>query len=253
MNFSFSYSKFFCLWALIISCQVNAVFLPRVDGLKQYNHRQDVLLLASPGRSGSTLLTNTLKTQASNYTVLKTHMLPPPRRFKGKSIFIFSNPDKSAESALYRTLHSALFGRRHFFHLETADADWFKQIGEDSTKQTLKYNLLAYDALGVHEQLVEWIENKTKCELQDARILAIKYEDLWNPSVIQAIKNFLKIDNFNLPTYEPRGKTYLNKLKPKERKFRKAYNLGTVEQPHYKAYDKARAIWEKAPAFQYLK
>ena len=35
------------------------------------------------------------------HEVFKTHLLPPDKRFLGKIVFIFSNPDQAAESALY--------------------------------------------------------------------------------------------------------------------------------------------------------
>jgi len=213
---------------------------------------EDVILIASPGRSGSTMLTDVAKKCRTHQKILKTHLLPPSSQFVGKILFIFSNPDQAAESALHRVLNSPSNGKTHFLNVESSDYRWFKKIGENANNQTETNNLLGYDALGCVKQLEEWLHNKTQpCDLQSAQILAIKFEHLWEPETAQAIKEFLQISSFKLPPRLERGYD-AKALSSKELAFRKVYNLGTDEQPYYRAYDKARELWEQAPPFQFL-
>ena len=228
-------------------------FIAKREQLKPYYGIKNVVMIASPGRSGSTLLTNVTKKYASKYKVLKTHLLPPDTRYKGKILFIFSNPDRAAESALHLILNSKSHGATHFSHVETADQLWFQEIGRNGNNQTETHNLLAYDALGCVKQLEEWLHERSQpCDPQEAQILAIKYEHLWDFETIEAIKKFLKLKSFTLPPKRERGHEEAA-LFPEEMTFRKIYNLGTEEEPLYRAYDKARELCEQAPAFQYLK
>lgn len=218
-----------------------------------YAPKKPIVMIASPGRSGSTLLTDVVKQYATHYTVLKTHLLPPNRKFKGKILFIFSNPDKAAESVLHRLLLSKTGGNTHFVHVESADQKWFDQIGRDARHQTEEHNLLAYDALGCNIQLEEWLHNRVQpCRESEAQILAIKYEHLWDHETVQAIKEFLDLQTFQLPPKEERGCTD-NDLRHQEVLFKKIYNLGTERDPRYQAYDDARELWKQAAALQYLK
>jgi hypothetical protein len=229
-----------------------SVFIAKRDGFKNYYGRQDIVMIASAGRSGSTMLTEQIEKYLSSHSVLKTHLLPPDRRFKGKIIFIFSNPDQAAESALYRILHGNRFGYEHFAHVETADREWLKRIG-GPFNQTEQDNLLSYDALGTYVHIKEWLYQRTEpTSLEHAQILAIKYENLWDEKTVRAIRKFLHIPNFELPPKEERGHKE-DELLPQEIAFRQIYNLGTPDNPRYAAYDDARVLWEQAPPFQFLK
>lgn len=229
----------------------HATFIPSKASLTKYNFKTNLVMVASTGRSGSTMLTEHLKHYVPPYNVLKTHLLPPDRNFKGKIIFIFSNPDQAAESALYMTLHKKNFGKRHFTFVETADRLWLKKIG-GPYKQTEQDNLLSYDALGTYQHLKIWLYTQTKpTDPKHAQILAVKYENLWDDNTIQAIRNFLHLPNFQLPPKLPRG--HKTNLYSHEKSFRKIYNLGTVDNPRYAAYEDAKILWEQAPPFQYLR
>lgn len=248
------YSQFICLLLLIIApLYGDDGFIKKRQQLKPYYGHHSVVMIASPGRSGSTLLTDAAKKYATKYKVLKTHLLPPDTRYKGKILFIFSNPDKAAQSVLHLILNSRSHGATHFSHVETADQMWFSEIGRNGNNQTETHNLLAYDALGCVKQLEEWLHGKSQpCGHQEAQILAIKYEHLWESETTQAIKDFLKLKSFKLPPQISRGRNE-GDLFRKEMTFRKIYNLGTDEEPMYHAYDKARELWEQAPPFQFLK
>jgi hypothetical protein len=238
---------------ILISCPFNgyAIFIAKRESLKNYEKRPDVVFIASTGRSGSTMLTRQFKKYISASRVLKTHLLPPSANFLGKIIFIFSNPDQAAESALYMTLHREGFGKRHFTFVETADRGWLRRIG-DARNQTEQDNLLAYDALGIYEHLKIWLHTRTRpVTPQNAQILAIKYEHLWDKSTIKAIRTFLDIDDFKLPPKRPRGHKEEDLL-TQEITFKKMYNLGTSTNPSYAAYADAKILWEEAPPFQFL-
>ncbi len=229
-----------------------SVFIANREQLKKYCGREDVVLLASTGRSGSTMMTSQLKRYIPTNNVLKTHLLPPENQcFKGKIIFIFSNPDKATESALYMMLHKRLFAERHFNHVEKADRDWFNHLG-GAHQQTIDNNLLNYDALRITEHLNSWLHADVKlASIQNANILAIKFERLWDKETVQAIREFLNIPSFSLPPRKKRG--HYDHLFPNEAAFRKEHNLGTATKPLYEAYNEARELWEKAPSFQFLK
>lgn len=237
------------MW-IVVPSHSNAIFIAKRESFKKCCGKSDLIIIASTGRSGSTMLTKQLQQYVNPNKVLKTHLLPPDRKcFKGKILFIFSNPDQSAESALYMTLHKHHFGERHFNHVETADRYWLKKIG-GPYKQNEQHNLLSYDALGVYEHLKAWLFTETKPTTPEkAQILAIKYEHLWEENTLEAIRQFLDIPNFSLPDQLPRGHKDLFR---KEKKFREIYNLGTEDNPRYAAYDDARCLWEHAPSFQYL-
>lgn len=247
-------SKFTILLFLLLSfnvCANQVFFVDSNKRLADFYGRADVILVASPGRSGSTLLTSLARQYATNYDILKTHILPPNRQFIGKIIFIFSNPDKAAESVLHIMINDPVWGKLHFSHVNSSDQEWLKKIG-DTTKQTMKDNLLSYDALGCYKQLYEWLCKTEKCDARDAQILAIKYENLWDPMTVEAIKDFLNIGQFNLPPKKERGYAH-KKFNNKEVEFKKCYNLGTPSDPKYAAYNRARKIWLQMPAIQYLK
>lgn len=228
-------------------------FIAKRVQLKPYYGHKNVVMIASPGRSGSTLLTDITRKYATKYEVLKTHLLPPDTRYKGKILFIFSNPDKAAESALHMVLRSRSHGVTHFSHVETADHSWFSKIGRNANNQTETHNLLAYDALGCAKQLEGWLhKNCQPCDQREAQVLAIKFENLWDPETIQAIKRFLRLKSFQLPPKRERGCDE-EELLPEEMTFRSIYNVGTPDKPIYRAYDRARELWEHAPPFQYLK
>lgn len=241
-----------CMLALImLPSNSYATFIANRETLKKFYSKPNLVMVASTGRSGSTMLTEQLKHFVPPANVLKTHILPPDRNFKGKIIFIFSNPDQAAESALYMTLHTSSFGKRHFTYVETADRLWLKKIGGPH-KQTEKDNLLSYDALGIYEHLKVWLYTRTKpTDLKHAQILALKYENLWDDDTIQAIRKFLHIPNFTLPPKLPRG--HKSNLFTRERTFRKIYNLGTEDDPRYAAYADAKILWEQAPPVQFLR
>ncbi len=219
------------------------------EDLIPYYNDPNVVLIASTGRSGSTLLSNLIH-QTTTYTALKTHGLPPKANFQGKIIFIFSNPDKSAESAFHYFMANSMFGKLHLEHLESSDPNWLKEIG-DTTSQTLEHNLLAYDALGISKQLLEWLFASTiPSSAENAQIIALKYENLWDLETQEALKNFLCLSSLSLPKQRDRG-TY--GLQQKEKEIRNKYNVGTDKEPKYTAYNKARVFWKKAPPFQFLK
>jgi hypothetical protein len=226
-------------------------FIVREKDLFPYLDRKDALLVASPGRSGSTLLTKTSEKNAIGYVVLKSHILPP-NDFQGKILFIFSNPDLAAESVLHFCLRDKRWGV-HFHHLVTSDEEWFDKLNRDVTQQTPEYNLLGYDALGITVQLEKWLLDLTEPALeQHAEILAIKYENLWDLDVQRAIEKFLDVAEWPMPPKYQRG--YKDtQLLPGEILCRQMYNKGTEKDPKYDAYDRAREIWENAPAFQFLR
>lgn len=237
---------------MIFPFDSHAIFIAKREHFEHFYDNPDVIMIASTGRSGSTMLTERIQKYLPTQKILKTHLLPPNAVFQGKIIFIFSNPDQAAESALYMSLHYKKFAYNHFNYVETADRNWVKKIG-GATKQTEKDNLLSYDGLGVYEHLKAWLYTQTQpSDAQNAQILAIKFENLWDHATVQAIRNFLNISNFQLPTQRERGHEK-DELFEKEIAFRKIYNLGSKDDPRYAAYHDARILWEQAPPFQYLK
>lgn len=225
-------------------------FIETEQQLTPYYNKKNVVMIASTGRSGSNFLTLAIREQAKYYDVLKSHLLPPTKKYAGKIIFISSNPDKAAESALHITMTDPAFGARHFYNMKSADKNWLTSIGS-TDKQTINHNLLAYDALGCYQQLVAWLHSTIPAKKKKAQILAIKYENLWDSATIAAIKEFLRLDHFELPPKRERGSAK-EELNPQEIIFRETYNKGTEKKPIYPAYDDAREIWKTAPAVQYL-
>lgn len=250
----FGYIRFIIFLILPLNAFANwSVAIDRTE-LENFSSDKLVVFIASTGRSGSTLLTETIAKYAKECRVVKTHLLPPKNKnMKAKMIFIFSNPDLSAESALHYTIASKVVGVAHFEQMETSDRFWLDHVIGDSTQQTVQNNLLSYDALGCFEHLSEYLYNRSiPCSVNFSNLLAIKYENLWDPLTIQAIKNFLNFSDFELPSHIKRGYS-LKQLSSQEILFRNTYNKGTYEDPRYGAYDKAREIWQKAQGFQYLK
>ncbi len=209
------------------------------------------VIVASPGRSGSTVLFNSLKKKCPRgYKVLKTHCLVPKKSYSGKIIYVYSDPDKAAESVLHKCINDEPWGESHFTHVESSDISWLQDIGA-TTRQTIENNLLAYDALGCTKQLFYWLHGKTKpCEFNQAQILAIKYENLWDETTQEAIRTFLGLDGFKLPEKKNRGQW--ESLTEFEISAKTYHNKGTIDEPRYPAYASARALWENAPPLQYL-
>jgi hypothetical protein len=252
MNFIYSlFTMLLLLLNVFHASSPDFKFLANRKQLEHYTNHSDVVVIASPGRSGSTLLTDVIYQSGDIKTILKTHLLPPDKKFKGKIIFIFSNPDLAAESALHMTISDPMSGFLHFHHLETSDKTWLQKIGK-TTEQTLQENLLSYDALGTYDQLNQWLYVRSKPSLEKkAQILAVKYENLWDEKTQRAIKSFLNLKTFALPPRKMRG-CDKNSMDQKELLFREKYNLGSDENPKYNAYARARILWETAPPFQFL-
>lgn len=236
----------------IIDCKAEWSFLNTREELEYYSRDPAVIIVASPGRSGSTMLFYQLcyyNPAEKGYGLLKTHLLPPDAGFLGKCVFIFSNPDKASESALYITLKEQGFFSEHFQHVETSDKSWFADYRES---QTLEQNLLSYDALGVGKHLKAWFHDYTDpSSPETAQIIAVKYENLWDAEVLEALKEFLGYPYLGLPEQIVRGGGHDDL--PIFHDFKQAYNLGTEDHPCYAAYDEARALWEQAPPIQYLR
>ncbi len=226
------------------------IFVPRRVDYPAYYAITNALMIASTGRSGSTLLTRELEAQAKNYVVLKTHLFPPDPAFQGKILFVFSDPDQATESALRRSLRQPNFCYDHFNVLEGADRAWVKKMG-NTLNQTAERNLLAYDGLGLEKQLVRWL-GLPKSGRDNAQVMAIKYENLWDVETVEAVKGFLGLQSFVLPPRKKRG-ARAEELNEREREFRVLYNQGSFEQPRYAAYKAARMLWEKASPFAFLR
>ncbi len=210
----------------------------------------DTLVIASPGRSGSHMLTDTMLDYAvPKYRIGKTHLLPPTIPFQAKIIFIFSNPDKVAESILNKMINHYDWFSLHVKNVETTDLAWVEKVGKGIL---LEDNLLTYDALGSERQLKEWLFIQTiPCPLEKAQILAVKYENIWEPETIAAIKEFLQVSELQLPTYQPRSESYMSDRRINALKT--LYNEGSNDEPKYRAYEEARVYWKFAPSFMYLK
>lgn len=241
------------LSVLFMPCYSEALaWVNRNEDLMRSHNQENSILICSPGRSGSSMLTGVLCLCAPGRKILKSHMLPPSKEFKGKVIFIFSNPDLAAESALHRTINEVGFGHSHFFHVETSDMNWYRKIGK-TTAQNQKHNLLNYDALGCTKQLQSWLyEDTKKSSSRSAQVLSIRFEDIWDPKTIAAIESFLQIKKLELPPKRERGYSG-DELNPQEKMIRKKFNKGTEEDPRYDAYKKARILWKKAKSFEYFR
>ncbi|MEC7838636.1 MAG: hypothetical protein VX777_01200 [Chlamydiota bacterium] len=227
-------------------------FVKTQTELETYFNQTNSVMIASIGRSGSTLLSNALEQSLINCRVLKSHLLPPKNSFKGKIIFIYSNPDISAESAFHVSLNSSQWGYRHFSNVESSDIQWLSAIKKTS-QQDLYNNLLCYDALGYNKQLTYWLYEKVEpCAIENAQILAVKFENLWDEETIAAVESFLFVDELSLPPKKERGYK-VEDLSEKEASIRNYYNQGTANNSKYEAYDEARELWKIAPPYQFLK
>jgi|GEM_PF-5464270 len=243
--------KSFCLFVALSAGAYSSEFIGNHNKWDDFYYKNNVVTIASTGRSGSTLLTKTIEKYASEYQVLKTHLLPPQKGYFGKIIFIFSDPNKSAESVFHNFLEDGNWGKLHFKLVETADKVWVEKISS-TENQSRTDNLLAYDALGIYEHLNEWLYNRTRpSSIKSAQVMAIKYENLWDDETIEAIKAFLSLDHFELPKKRERGYS-TSKFSKKEKNIRKLYNLGTISSPRYAAYDQATELWEASPPFQFF-
>jgi hypothetical protein len=221
------------------------------DELKFYEQRDDTIMVCSPGRSGSTLVSDTLDRSYPTKIILKSHLLPPNHVWKGKIIYIFSNPDKAAESILHVSLQENSFWNLHFDHMETSDLNWLHHLGH-TWQQTVENNLLCYDALGTEKHLRQWLRRGVQPNsMRRSCIIAVKYEQLWEEEVINTIKTFCGLDEFPLPQKVERGYR-VEEQSEKERLIKSTYNLGTEQNPRYAAYDRARNIWKNAPKFQFF-
>ena len=232
-------------------------FMPHPDDYKKFNLNKDTITVCSPGRSGSTLLADIMDISKPYKLILKSHLLPPKLPWHGKIVYIYSNPDKAAESIFHVSLdHSFICDGRstwclHFDHVETADKAWLAKIG-DTVNQTVAVNLLSYDALGTERHLKRWLRKDVSPSTEKkGTILAIKYEHLWESGTIEAIKRFCGFDYFPLPEKKERGYA-LEVRSDLEKDVRRRYNLGTEAKPRYEAYDKARNIWKTAEKIQYF-
>ena len=191
------------------------------------------------------MLSQSLKQIVERYSrsgqhVLKTHLLPPDPGFLGKAIFIYSNPDKSVESVFYAVNKDPVWGKTHFKHLEGADKEWSTSLEE--------INLFSRDVLGLTNQLERWLLTGTVASNpQDANILVVKYEQLWEKATIKAMEQFLSLP-IKLPKKRERGKY---ERPEKQKKIQTAWNKGSEKNPRYEAYDQARDIWANSPAFQF--
>ncbi len=221
-------------------------FIDSHEKLKFFQDREDVIMVCSTGRSGSTMLSDALDKALPKKTILKSHLLPPREGWKGKILFIFSNPDKADESIFHVSLEDG-YWYYHFNRMETTDPKWLQKLGS-TVNQNLEDNLLNYDALGIEEHLRQWLKLE-KCPIEESCILAVKYEHLWDREVIAIIKNFCQLESFPLPEMKERGYP-LHSVSEKERLIRKTYNLGTEQEPRYAVCDGARAIWESSPKVQ---
>jgi hypothetical protein len=243
--------KWICLFVCGLLAMRYTDFIEFSEGFPLYSQDSQCLVVASPGRSGRTLLVKSLAKWAPERVVLKTHQFVP-KEFKGKILFIFSQPDRAAESALHKLLEDHVFGKLHFEHLFTSDKEWLAEIDNDTRKQSLEHNLLSYDALGVGVHLQKWLFDwVVPSSREEAQIMAIKYEHLWDDATQEAIREFCALDRFQLPARKERG-CEEKKMSSLERVLRRVYNEERKNPPEYKAYDHARKIWENAPAFQFL-
>lgn len=217
-----------------------------------YMNDPQVVVIASPGRSGSTLLKRAVVKYSKDSVVLKTHLMVP-KNIKGKILYIYSNPDLATESALHKLFSDPAWGEHHFSNLFTADTNWVHELGGSYLNQTLENNLLCYDALGLEAHLRTWLlDSVTPVSLQKAQILAIKYEHLWDDDTVHQIMKFLDLKLFYLPPQKARGYSK-DELDPLELNIKNYYNIGTFKKPRYSAYNQAREIWKDAPPYQYLR
>lgn len=241
--------NFILFFLSMSSCAYSFIFVRTPEEFLNIPNTENSILIASIGRSGSTLLTEVIeKSVLSERTVFKTHSLSPSKKFyQGKILFIFSDPNQSIESVLHRMLIDPQFSKDHFRHVTTADQEWFVQFG---LQQTAEHNVLSYDALGYFEHLHQWLLLETNTSPQEARTLAIKYENLWDQETQEAICSFLQIDHLDIPPQETRGKFF---LLDQQKEFRAAHNIGSTKAPIYPAYAPATRIWRDSPPLSYFK
>ena len=110
------------IFGLLLPLQVySSWFLRNQEEFLEYKDNPNIVVIASPGRSGSTMLTQSIVNCSSSYRVLKTHCLPPQKDFKGKILFIYSDPNKAVESVFSYSLRDGNFGKEHFINMEGSD------------------------------------------------------------------------------------------------------------------------------------
>jgi hypothetical protein len=240
-----------------LTCSVFIFGQPRLtkflhDTYEDAAQNSDSITIASIGRSGSDMLTAAiLYTVQNTRKVYKTHLLPPKIPYSGKILFIFSNPSQSADSLLHRSIKQPNFRIGHFNNFEITDLSWRNSLGEN-IEFTLENNYLSFDGLEYHNQLINWLDESRNSKIEDANVMTVKYENLWDQETIDQIKIFLNLNQFKLPERKKRGCSE-SELTELEREIRKKYNLGTLENPRYPAYDKATEIWEEAKPYDFFK
>ncbi len=223
-----------------------------VSSYKEYEsicNDTNVIVVGSVGHSGSTMLYEAVVESCEDRPVIKTHCLPPPKdRFQGKIIYIYSDPHKSIESLIHKATGTL---KAHMRNMQTGDKELSDELSQgfyDDKEMILKQRLLQQDLYGYFVHLDCWLRRLPICDPEQANVLAIKYENLWEEESIKAIRFFLQDDSFQLPFYRPRGDYELTAV---EINARNAMNLGSKEHPRYKAYDDAWNIWNTTPSIQW--
>jgi hypothetical protein len=243
--------SFFIIYFLIIysvNLQAFSEFLSEREQLKDLNCLDSDLICASSGRSGSTMFTKFLVSKFPTSRVFKMHLLPP-EKFSGKIIFLYSNPHKAAESALHQFYLDKNFSYLHVRHMESSLKEWHLELDDESNDKLLE-NILKLDLIGYGEQIKQWVYELENSDVTNAKVMAIKYENLWDEETLVNLANFLGIESVNLPEWKQRG-DFHHELSFKERSLINTYNLGTTDHPKYQAYDFAYNLWESAPPFSF--
>jgi hypothetical protein len=249
LNFIFAI-VFFSFFLPILHSKEIAFLKTRKD-IENWMNSSNSIVIASSGRSGSTLLFDLFASRKFKKNVIKTHLLPPISLSKAKTIFIFSNPDQCAESSMYKMMESSWFFFWHVRHCENSIQEWHLEL-QDSKFTSLDNHPLAKDGLAVAEQIQKWVFSFPELEIKEANLMCVKYENLWEPATILAIEKFLKIRKLPLPAFKQRGYSD-DQLSDFQKQAREIYNYGTKKNPKYHAYDEARELWEKAPAYKFCR
>jgi hypothetical protein len=223
-------------------------FISNRDKIKNFDFYSSDIICASSGRSGSTMLTSFLELSFPESRVFKTHLLPLDS-FPGKIIFIYSNPHKAAESVLHQFSLSKDFSFFHIRHMESSKIEWHLGLDDDSNNKVVQ-NILAADFIGYGEQIKEWVYNLEIADFSNATVMCIKYENLWDKNTLINLANFLGVDSVTLPEQKKRG-AFFKDLSIQEVELINKYNIGTKNDPRYKAYDFAFDLWEAAPPFSF--
>lgn len=226
---------------------VDWVFIKNQNEISELNCSDLDIMCASIGRSGSTMLTKSIKNNFPDRKILKTHILPP-QNFAGKIIFIFSNPYHSIESVMNQ-FRDSNFTYNHIRNLESSSLDWHLPNNQYYNNLIIE-NLFKVDLLGLEKQLKDWVYNLEEANENEAKVMAIKYEKLWDDQTQKMIAKFLNVDEFKLPVQKSRG-IFKNKLSKKEKRLLQQYNIGSVDNPYYEAYEVAYDLWKNAPDYSF--